>query len=76
MKKYTCAICGKKAEYISNVNVSPLCESCMKKQTKKLWEERGVNNLKQIDYDDFYAKICDNIADDVKEFSFDLGEEY
>ena len=71
-----CTICGKKAEYISNVNISPLCESCMKKQTKKLWAERGITNLKQIDYDDFYAKICDNIAKDVKEFTFDLGEEY
>ena len=71
-----CAICGKKAEYISNVHVSPLCKSCMKKETKKIWESLGVTNTKQMEDDDFYAKICDNIAEDVKEFSFDLGEEY
>ena len=48
----------------------------MKKETKKIWESLGVTNTKQMEDDDFYAKICDNIAEDIKEFSFDLGEEY
>lgn len=71
-----CIKCGKEAKYFSKIYPSPLCKSCALEQSKEIWETLGKTDVSHTEVDDFYIKICDNIATDVKEEVMDLGEEY
>ena len=64
--KEKCAICGKKAMYISKKFISPLCKKCAEAEAKKLGENMGI---KDPELEDFYTQPCEEMEDIIKEFT-------
>lgn len=64
--KEKCAICGKKAKYISMKFISPLCKSCAEKEALRLGEEM---HMKDPELEDFYTEPCEEMNDIIKSFS-------
>ena len=64
--KEKCAICGKKAKYISKKFISPLCKSCAEEEAKRLGREMGI---KFPELEDFYTQPCEEMEDIDKEYT-------
>ena len=71
-----CVKCGKEAKYFSRIYISPLCKECALSEVIKIWAKENPNNIAHSEVDDFYIKLSDNIATEIKEERIDLGEEY